>query len=120
MLVVRDPLDVYADSYRVGWLAMPYDIQMFIHWQWQMFNQVKTARKTYPDKFSIVSFEQLVNNYDTVSIRIIDFLGLDWSKHAVKTIFDPERSKKNIGQWRKTHSWLEAYRGQLPDFTELG
>ena len=51
ILTIRHPFDVYADSFRVGWLAMPYDINKFLKWQWSMFNQVQKILKKNPKKF---------------------------------------------------------------------
>lgn len=33
VLVIRDPKDVYADSLRVKWAAIPEDPKEFIKWQ---------------------------------------------------------------------------------------
>ena len=49
ILVIRDALDVYADSLRVGWLAMPYEIQQFIEWQNSMYEQLVSICNEFVD-----------------------------------------------------------------------
>ena len=48
VVVVRDPMDVYADSLRVGWLAMPYEIDGCVRWQKAMYRQVTRAKARWP------------------------------------------------------------------------
>jgi len=109
VVVLRDPLDVYADSLRVGWLAMPYDIDQFIRWQNTMFNQVRRAKSRWADRIHVVWFESLCVNYEDELTRLKAFIpGVLNSLERQR--FFPERSKKNIGQWKKRVPWLNEYR----------
>ena len=118
VVVVRDLLDVYADSHRVGWLAMPYDIKQFIKWQRRMYCQLLELKANNPDRIHIVSFEALCNDYENELARLKRFVP-DVMNHRVSEKFIPEKSKKNIGQWRKTHLWLEKYSDECKAITNM-
>lgn len=109
ILTTRSPLDVYADSYRVGWLAMPYEIEKFILWQNKMIEQVSTIYERNRDKIMIIPFEDLVLDYETRKAEILDFTGLQSVHLDQFSKFDPAISKKNIGQWEKICPWLREY-----------
>tara|TARA_B100000900_G_scaffold415914_1_gene447844 strand:+ start:682 stop:1665 length:984 start_codon:yes stop_codon:yes gene_type:complete len=112
ILVIRDPLDVYADSLKVGWLAMPYDINQFIVWQNQMHSQIEDLHKRFRDKIHILKFEDLCTEFENELKRIHTFLpGI--LKKRKDQLFFPEVSKKNIGQWKEKNSWIEAYRKEF-------
>ena len=113
VLTLRSPLDVYADSYRVGWLAMPYAIRQFIMWQNHMYDLVKRLCNNYPNQILPIYFESLVMEYDSTTSKIFNFLNLDSSDHSPFQHFDPSLSIKNISQWTKTHPWLEEYRDEF-------
>ena len=109
ILTTRSPLDVYADSYRVGWLAMPYEIEKFISWQNKMIDQVSTIYERHREKILIIPFEDLVNDYESIKVKILEFTGLHSDHIDELREFDPSISKRNIGQWKKTCPWLEEY-----------
>lgn len=109
ILVIRDPLDVYADSYRVGWLAMPYDIEKFIIWQNFMYDQVQNIYRKFQNQIHIVRFEDLCNNYDAELERLSAFIPEIMEKKTHEFFF-PNKSSKNIGQWKKTTNWISSYK----------
>lgn len=113
VLTLRSPLDVYADSFRVGWLAMPYEIDQFIIWQNHMYDLVKSLCHKYPNQILPIYFESLVMEYEKTTSNIFDFLRLDPSHHSRFKHFDPAISIKNLSQWTKTHSWLEEYQDEF-------
>jgi hypothetical protein len=117
VVVVRDPLDVYADSLRVGWLAMPYEIDRFVRWQNTMCQQVARAKARWPNRIHLVEFESLCNNYEQELAALNAFIPgtLD---HLEQQRFVPERSHKNIGQWRTWTPWLEKHRDRFTYFND--
>lgn len=113
LVAIRCPLDVYSDSKRVGWLAMPYEIDSFIQWQNEMVNQLIAAKNKFPDRILVLAFEDLVSKYDQSVMMIQKFLDLSTDVHKKKTHFIPEISSKNIGQWRKNDPWLDSYKDKF-------
>ncbi|WP_257293935.1 sulfotransferase [Endozoicomonas sp. YOMI1] len=109
LLTTRNPLDVYSDSKRVGWLAMSYDIEQFIKWQNDMYCQVMAFYEKFPNQIYIQPFEELILNYDSSLAGIQKFLKMEPAEHRFKTIFKPEVSAKNIAQWKQRDPWLEEY-----------
>ena len=106
VLVIRDPKDVYMDSLRVQWPAIPEDPDEFIKWQilvykgWMKIQERFTAYPNAEELLKVVRFEDLILNNDQTSREIFEFLGLDESDHTNKGKFlIPENSKKNISQW---------------------
>ncbi|WP_432453562.1 sulfotransferase [Agarivorans sp. QJM3NY_29] len=118
VVVIRDLLDVYADSFRVGWLAMPYEIDKFIKWQKRMYLQLIELKSNNPDRIHIVSFEALCNNYDDELVRLKEFIP-ELLEQRVTLKFKPEVSQKNIGQWRNSHCWLEKYNDECQSIIKM-
>ncbi|MFM7012208.1 MAG: sulfotransferase [Betaproteobacteria bacterium] len=112
VVTLRDPLDVYADSLRVGWLAMPYEIDRFVRWQNTMYQQVSRAKSRWPNRIHVVEFERLCTNYEKEIAALKVFIPgkLD---HLEQQRFVPERSRKNIGQWKTRAPWLEKHRDRF-------
>jgi len=49
-----------------------------------------------------LKFEDLVLNYSECSLKINNFIGIeDANSKKAGVLFDPEKSKNNIGIWRK-------------------
>jgi hypothetical protein len=112
VIVLRDPLDVYADSLRVGWLAMPYEIEKFIRWQNAMYQQVERAKERWGERIHIVWFENLCNQYEKEVAALKAFIPGCLVEQKEQR-FIPERSKKNIGQWKTHAPWLADYRDRF-------
>lgn len=113
IVAIRCPLDVYSDSKRVGWLAMPYEIDSFIQWQNEMINQLVAAKNKFPDRIVVVAFEDLVFKYEQSIKKIQNFLDLNADAHRKNTHFIPDVSSKNIGQWKKNDPWLDIYKDKF-------
>lgn len=112
IVVVRDPLDVYADSLRVGWLAMPYDIDRFVRWQNTMSQQVARAKARWPDRIHVVEFESLCNNYEKELAALKGFIP-GALVELEKQSFVPALSRNNIGQWKTRAPWLVKHRDRF-------
>ncbi|MBE8564349.1 sulfotransferase [Vibrio sp. OPT20] len=107
ILVVRDPKDVFADSLRVKWAAIPESTEEFIKWQtlvYQGWMKVQMKVENNPalaSRIMVVKFEDLIENYEDLVPKIFGFLNIDPDEHVRKKQFLlPELSGKNIGQWR--------------------
>ena len=107
ILVIRDPKDVYLDSLRVKWPAIPEDPNDFIKWQILVYKgwmKVQQRFEKYPDSenlLKVIKFEDLVMKYEKTVHEVFDFLGISTDAHKLKGRFlIPENSKKNISQWK--------------------
>lgn len=107
ILVIRDPKDVYADSIRVKWPAIPEDPMDFIKWQilvyqgWMKVQKRFTNYKDSDNLLLVVKFEDLILEYENTVNKIFNFLGIDKLEHKNKCKYlIPEKSKNNIGQWK--------------------
>ena len=104
IIVDRDPRDVYIDLINekslVGYdVAVNHDVRLFIEW----FKKVRkeNAEKTASNVLRL-KFEDLILDYDRTISSIYDFCDLDKSLHfAPKTKLIPEKSKRNIGMWKR-------------------
>ncbi len=119
--VYRDPKDQLADMIRRGILFAPFTsskmtytmdniLSIYGHDRKGMFKFLTDAlrrRLEYFDKlkseldserFLLLDFEGLINNYEEYKTRIESFLGLTPDNHILKKkYFDPDISKTNIG-----------------------
>ena len=104
MIVVdRNPYDVLADL-RVNMALMgKKDARNSVDDFITFYRESRSSlRKVLPDRVKLVMFEDLVNNYSTIRSEIIDFIGLEQAKSlATFSIFDPKKSAKNIGIYKK-------------------
>jgi len=107
ILVVRDPKDVYLDSLRVKWPAIPEEPNDFIKWQILVYKgwmKVQRRFEEYPESenlLKVIKFEDLILNYEITIQEIFYFLDIPEDKHIYKGKYlIPENSKKNISQWK--------------------
>ena len=105
--IIRDPKDVYADSIRVKWLAIPKNKNEYIKWQMSVYKGYmeveEKTRKWDPDSklLKTIKFEDLIQKYDDTVEEIFQFLEIDKNDHKLKKSFlNPSLSLKNIGQWK--------------------
>ena len=88
---------------------MPYDIEKFIIWQNFMYDQVQNIYRKFQNQIHIVRFEDLCNNYDAELERLSAFIPEIMEKKTHEFFF-PNKSSKNIGQWKKTTNWISSYK----------
>jgi hypothetical protein len=73
-----------------------------------MYRQVTRAKARWPTRIHVVEFENLCNHYDRELAAIRTF-----SPGSLEQLeqhrFVPERSRKNIGQWKTRAPWLEKH-----------
>ncbi len=110
IIVDRDPRDIYATAnlYSAGFndqsglynrIAGAFDAETFI-------NRIRVYRsnisRAKSDRVLRINFEDIVNNYESTSKSIYDFLGVRPSDHVRKfSKFNPTVSKANVGVWRQ-------------------
>lgn len=129
--VYRDPKDQLADIIKQGRLYLPYGapyvniagviietiygrnrkgaINVHIDAMRKRLEWVDSFRKELdPDKFLLIDFEGLVNNYDTYKSIIENFIGGIKSHHKDrKAYFDPLNAKKSIGIYKEYLTSIE-------------
>ena len=113
--IVRDPKDVYADSLRVNWLAIPKDKKKYIKWQLSVYNgwmEVEDKARIWDpnsSKLKVIKFEDFIFDYNRTIKSVFDFLNIDKKNHTMKRKFlDPSLSMKNVGQWKDMISKEDA------------
>ena len=115
ILVTRDPRDIYANiikgnNNKSGFykkidptfynICAASNLSDFIIYQKKVLSYLD---KLENPNLLIVSFESFINNYDLVSKRINNFLGLKIEEHVDKfKHFDPKISIKNIGVYQNS------------------
>lgn len=118
IIIIRDPRDIYVsglndhnikkedkhlkafdnNGINKSFLGTD-DLSTFITRQKIFFNNL--YKGTDP-RVKIIRFEDLVLNYDNCSLEIMKFLNLNPSDHINrKKYFDPAKSSKGIGAWKK-------------------
>lgn len=125
ILVIRDPKDVYADSLRVKWAAIPEEPSEFIKWQtlvykgWMDVQLRLNDNIAFENKLMVVKFEDLVNDYESKVSEIFKFLEINDKEHVNKEMyFKPSESRNNIAQWEEllTPKDIELFDEQLSFF----
>ena len=118
ILVIRNPLDVYADSLRVGWLAMPYNIDKFIVFQNNLYKQLTKIYNSHSKCIHLIRFEDLCKNYDHELNKLKNFLP-DTLIAQKNKIFDPNISIKNIDQWQRYSPWIKKYEKNFSEYKKF-
>lgn len=101
IIVDRDPRDLYILNkkyWKEGWIPS-HDIELYVKW----FEGIRKNKVKYNKKNVMsVMLEDLIYNYDTKVKEIIDFIGIDESRHVDKLKkFNPERSIINCRLWER-------------------
>ena len=100
IFVWSDPRDMYVRglSHNCQWW-LPEDTEQFVNFFTR--NSEKYFTSENPNLL-VICFDDLVYNYEETVKEIMKFLGLKESEHIKKyEYFNPERSKHNIGLWKK-------------------
>lgn len=116
IVVDRDPRDIYASMINFNEVYIPEfekyngasdlkrnltgfnDIDYFISRYKMLRNNLNDSGN---NRILRVNFEEFVLNNKECSKRITDFIGLNQSSSSEVKIFDAEKSKKNVGVWKK-------------------
>lgn len=122
IVVDRDPCDIYATAQviepglrdrlnRYLNICAGHDIEIFI----KRFNIYRSNIRENPDVLRI-RYEDMVHEYDNTVRSILEFLGVDPSRHVRRLqCFNPEVSRKNVGMWKE-----ERFRKYWPDCELIG
>jgi len=108
LTVYRDPRDVYlfAKLNNVEWIPHTM-IEMFIDW-YKVLTKNFNINET--EKYHVVQFEQLLDDYDDVVSSIEKFVGTTSLNHARKAAcLDVNVSKKNKSLWMQNNSRYAEY-----------
>ena len=113
ILVKRDPRDVYTNIVggnkdKSGFykkinptfynISAAANLQDFILYQKKILSYLN---KLENPNLLVVDFKEFINNYDSVSLEINNFLGLSYIDHTNKfKYFNPNLSIKNVGVYR--------------------
>jgi hypothetical protein len=105
--VIRDPMDVYMDSLRVGWMAIPLDFESFILWQKSVISGWLYKYRQYEEagllgsNYIVIKYEDMISSYDDTLQKITDYLELRSEEHETpKKYFNPKISDKYYQQWK--------------------
>lgn len=117
IIVQRDPRDIYASIFVKDGVFIPAyekkhfwkmkksflntdNIQNFIERQKLQFSKIKSTVDDH--RILRLRFEDIVLKYEETIANILNFLGETPSIHVrKKNFFDPEKSIKNIGLWKR-------------------
>lgn len=98
LCVFRDPRDVFVTGVIKNEYWIPKNPEDFIIWYRANVSDYLTY--SHPNLL-ILRFEDFVLDYDNVSEKIMNFVGINKSHHIhPKEWFDPSISCKNIGLWK--------------------
>lgn len=107
VIVDRDPRDIYLSALysskssmsRIGSSVIGKSAQDFI----DRFRIYRDAVVINDDDASIfrMRFEDLVLESEKLISQLLFFLGVDSSATQSKLVFDPKKSSKNVGMWKK-------------------
>lgn len=99
--VYRDPRDIYAYAKKEvgGWIPHT-SVEEFIQW----YNVITKKFNMKTDKYHVVQFERLINDYDNVVSSVEQYIGLNSSLHKrMGTCLDVSCSRKNICLWKQNN-----------------
>jgi len=105
--IVRDPLDVIADSIRVNWNAAPKNVDDYVDFQKKAYKKLIETEKDYIKKgiygksIRTFKFESLVLDTEQTVKEIEDYIEIPNIRKKVYKNFNPEISVKNIGIHKK-------------------
>jgi len=126
---LRDPRDVALSCFFSNFNS--------IHWSWRMEDIIayyksycaimKHWEHTLPIEVLDVHYEELIANQESMSQRIIDFCGLDWSQNCLDFYKSPRSVQtasrvqvrkpiytKSVGRWKSFESELS----KIPEWNE--
>lgn len=119
IIIDRDPRELYVGN-KIDWgnRWIPTDsVDKYINW----FRRTRQHRLyPLPKNVFYCQFEDLVFNYEKTSLELIKFTGLSEHFHTKKkSVFIPEKSKKNTMLHRKYTNYasdIALIEKELPDF----
>ena len=97
IVVDRDPRDVYLDAKNYNAYPITEDIESFV----SFYESSRKLNLSKDDSSTLlISFEDLIYDYDKTTNKIMEFLKLDSCDHLKKfSRFDPKLSIKNTQTW---------------------
>ncbi len=106
--VYRDPRDVYVYAIKDNVEWIPHSsVDVFIKWYQIMVKHFNVNEK---DKYQVVQFERLIENYETIVPLIEQYVGLNASAHVHRNAcLDPSMSRKNMYLWEQNITDDDSY-----------
>ena len=82
----REPADIALSCWMTQFSSIPWACHKeHISHRIQQYQRIMQHwREVIPDRFIETSYEQLVNNQKQESIRLIEYIGLDWDENCLK------------------------------------
>lgn len=106
IIVDRDPRDVYIQGTSAGTHVLPHDPYLFARQYRDMRQTLKEEVKDH--RVLRIQFEDLIYNYECITRKIKEFLGITEEKHKYpRKFFNPDISRKNIRLWTKKLEYTE-------------
>lgn len=122
IIVGRDPRDMYINDLQRGIVhnGTKEEGEDFARRQHDLRDNI-----TYTDNVMYVTFEELMMEFEQISKRILDFIGLPYSAHTGKGKYlDMEKSVKNVGLWKDKYEQykdaLDAIAANAPEYCYNG
>lgn len=119
IVVDRDPRDVFLLEMENPFGVAPTDVTDFCEW-YKLIRSKKGKEPYDPDCVLQIQFEDMIYDYRNTSIKICDFVGLNYDSIEKEfSFFNPEVSIKNTHLWEKNKSYKKeiAYiENTLPEF----
>lgn len=96
--VYRDPRDIYTFAIKDNVEWIPHNnVDVFIRWYQMMIRNFDVNEK---EKYHVVQFEQLIEDYETAVKSMEQYVGLDASSHIRKnSCLNPSVSRQNMYLW---------------------
>jgi tetratricopeptide (TPR) repeat protein len=125
----RDPLDTCVSiyfQYFTGHHPYAYDLTELGQYYQQYQRLMSHWHSLFPEQIMAVQYEELVHDQETVSRKMIDFVGLEWDERCLEFHRNerPVRSASNlqvrkplytdsVNQWRKYEKHLQLLQDAL-------
>lgn len=120
--VHRDPIDTCFGCYKVnfaGGLNFAYELRELGEYYCDYWRLMEHWNKVLPGKIYNLSYEQLVNNQEEETRKLLDYCGLEWEEQCLR-FYETERtvrtasaaqvrkpiSTEGIGRWKEYEKHL--------------
>jgi len=117
----REPADIALSCWMTQFSSIPWAChkEHISHRIKQYQRIMQHWRKVLPDRFIETSYEQLVNNQKQESVRLIEYIGLNWDENCLK-FYESDRlirtasitqvrqpiHKQSVDRWKQYQSFI--------------
>lgn len=98
IIVDRDPRDLYIHIRNHNDQKLPHNVYQFC----EQYRDIRKVQGVVDDsKVMYVRFEDMIYHYDSMTKKVMDFVGVSPSHHITpKKYFDPSKSIKGTQMWK--------------------